>query len=77
MLTAKQDKWVVKCIENTIKTLDTETHKEVIEELENIKSNFTEGSVTRLDFKMNQEDLHEIDECLSQLEEISKYYSSV
>nr|DAQ46025.1 MAG TPA: hypothetical protein [Caudoviricetes sp.]DAU65262.1 MAG TPA: hypothetical protein [Caudoviricetes sp.] len=77
MLTAKQDKWVVKCIENTIKTLDTETHKEVIEELENIKKNFTEGSVTRLEFKMSHEDLKEIDECLEQLEEISKYYSSV
>ena len=77
MLTAKQDKWVVKCIENTIKTLDNESQKEVIEELENIKKNFTEGSVTRLEFKMSHEDLKEIDECLEQLEEISQFYSSV
>ena len=77
MLTAKQDKWVVKCIDNTIKTLDNESQKEVIEELENIKKNFTEGSVTRLEFKMSPEDLKEIDDCLEQLEEISKYYSSV
>jgi len=53
MLTAKQDKWVVKCIDNTIKTLDNESQKEVIEELENIKKNqhANQGYSTRSFFR--------------------------